>query len=249
MISRYELLIKLNELLKPEQIKDYCPNGLQIEGNTNITRIATAVSATGSVIEQAIAQQAQALLVHHGFFWKGEPLTITGVKRQRIASLLKHNINLYAYHLPLDVHPTLGNNAQLAQKLGWQLAGTFGDNNLIAYVDFEQPITLNQLQMHLFKVLERDPFLIGSVVDSIRRVAFCTGAAQDFLEIAAEQGAQVYISGEISERTVALARELGIVYVCAGHYATEQFGVQAVGRWLRENHQLDVFFIDDDNPV
>jgi dinuclear metal center YbgI/SA1388 family protein len=249
MIQRQVLLESLDALLNPSNFTDYCPNGLQIEGNPYITRIATAVSSTQFVIDRAIAHGAQALLVHHGLFWKNDLQVIVGNKKQRIARILKSNLNLIAYHLPLDVHPEIGNNVQLAAKMHWPISGTFGPQQLISYSHLPTPITLDILTTQLNQVLNRPPFCVGETENPIQTIAFCTGAAQDFIEEAANRNAQVFISGEISERTVSLAQELGLIYVCAGHYATEQFGIQALGDWLKKNYSLDVFFISEANPV
>jgi dinuclear metal center YbgI/SA1388 family protein len=249
MINTKELIEILNQQLKPERFSDYCPNGLQIEGTPYITRIATAVSTNEYTIHQAISQQADVLLVHHGLFWKGENPTLTGIRKQRIAALLKADINLIAYHLPLDAHPELGNNVQLAKKLGWPLTGFSEKNQLLAYTDFDQPIDASDLFHQLQTHLGRAPQFFGKIQPEIRRVVLCTGAAQDYLEQAHDMDAQVYISGEISERTVAQAQEMGMLYIAAGHYATEQFGVQALGKWLDQHHKTTSFFIPENNPV
>lgn len=253
-ILREDLLNHLDELLRPADIRDYSPNGLQVEGKSRISRIICAVTASQNVVDEAVARGADALLVHHGYFWKGEDPRVVGMKRRRLAALLKADINLIAYHLPLDVHPVHGNNAQLGQLLGWPADGYGGeyggkDAALIAWHDLASPIDSQTVAGRLRTRLEREPLLVGDLDRPVRRIAWCTGGAQDFLQQAIDLGADCFISGEISERTTHLARESGVIYVSAGHHATERGGVQSLGRHLADTFGLDVEFVDDPNPV
>ena len=247
-----KLANKLDQFLEIHQFKDYCPNGLQIEGRETVKKIITGVTANQALIDAAIALNADAILVHHGFFWKGEKQEIVGMKYNRIKALIENGINLYAYHLPLDVHPELGNNAQLAKLLDitdrrplepW-------DKRSVGRVGkFEEAISPDELSARLTSVLEREPLHIDGGKKEIKSVAWCTGGGQDFISIAAEQGIDAFISGEISERITHIAREMGIHYFAAGHHATERYGVKALGEWLNDELEFDVTFIDIDNPV
>jgi len=247
-----KLANKLDQLLEIHQFKDYCPNGLQIEGREEVKKIVTGVTANQALIDAAIAQDADAILVHHGFFWKGEKQEIVGMKYNRIKALIENGINLYAYHLPLDVHPELGNNAQLAKLLDitdrrplepW-------DKRSVGRVGkFEEAISADELSTRLSNVLSRDPLHIDGGKKEIKTVAWCTGGGQDYITIAAEQGIDAFISGEISERITHIAREMGIHYFAAGHHATERYGVKVLGEYLNDELGFDVTFIDIDNPV
>lgn len=256
-ISRNDLEQWLNTTLKPENFRDYCPNGLQVQGKSKISNIVTGVTASQALIEVAIAQQADAILVHHGWFWKNEDACIKGIKHQRLSSLLANDINLFAYHLPLDAHPEWGNNAQLAKILDWTPEinpdGTpknCGPDNLIwlgnpAWED----CTLGELSTDISQRLDRKPLVIGDLDKKIKRIAWCTGAAQSMFEYAISAGADCYISGEISEPTVHLARESGIAYISAGHHATERYGVQALGAAIEAQFGISCTFVDINNPV
>lgn len=247
-----ELLNHLDELLRPALVKDYSPNGLQVEGKPQIQRMICAVTASQNVVDEALARGADALLVHHGYFWKGEDARIVGIKKKRLAALLRADINLIAYHLPLDLHPELGNNAVLGAQLGWPVDGFGGDYDgkpIIAWHDLAQPIDSAALAERLHQRLDREPLLVGALDRPIRRIAWCTGGAQDFLEQAIALGADAFISGEISERTTHLARETGVIYASAGHHATERGGVQALGRHLAEHFGIEVEYVEDPNPV
>lgn len=251
-ISATKLEGALNQLLSAHKIKDYCPNGLQIEGKPKIEKIITGVTACQELIDIAIAKKADAILVHHGYFWKGEPEPLKGMKRARIAALLQHDINLFAYHLPLDVHPELGNNAQLAKLLGLTLRRGLEpwDPMSVAQVGkFDEPISPEELSQRLQLALQREPLWIDGNKQSIRSVAICTGGGQSYIDLAASQGVDAFISGEISERTVYTAREMNIHYYSAGHHATERYGVQALGEWLAQQYELDVEYVEIDNPV
>ncbi|HIF9312513.1 TPA: Nif3-like dinuclear metal center hexameric protein [Photobacterium damselae] len=243
----------LNDFLSPQLINDYCPNGLQVEGKSEIKKIVTGVTACQELIDLAIAENADALLVHHGFFWKGEPAPLRGMKYHRIKALIENGINLYAYHLPLDVHPQVGNNVKLAQLLGIDIIGGLEQGNphsIALYGELEQPLEASEFAARIAMTLQREPLYIsGNQSQLIKTVGWCTGGGQDYIELAASQGIDAFISGEVSERTTHTAREMGIDYFAAGHHATERYGVKALGEWLAQEHGFDVQFIDVNNPV
>ena len=243
----------LNALLKPELIKDYCPNGLQIEGVAKVNKIVTGVTATQALIEQAVLKNADAIIVHHGYFWKNESYVIRGMKYQRIKALIENNINLFAYHLPLDIHAELGNNAQLAKLLDIDVKGPLEVGNSLSVAihgEFAQAITGAELSTRLTDKLNRQCLHIAPESNkSIRRIAWCTGGGQDYIELAAEQGFDAFISGEASEKTTHIAKEMDIHFFAAGHHATERYGVKALGEHLTKTYSIDVEFIDIDNPV
>jgi len=252
MIERDKLGIYLHDCLACDDFSDYAPNGLQVEGKPSITCVCTAVTASEAVIKQAIDLKADALLTHHGYFWRGEDPTITGIKRRRIGELLKYNINLFAYHLPLDCHPTVGNNACLARVLGVdniQMHTAGKTKNLLWSGTLPTAVTVSSLSELLNKKLKREPLHVSGTEKKIRRIAWCSGAAQDFIEEASQLGVDAYLSGEISERTYYQAQELGIHYFSCGHHATERFGIQALGLDISERFDLEHHFIDSDNPV
>lgn len=252
MLQRDTLLNELNNLLQPQFFKDYAPNGLQVQGRDAIQTLVSGVTASRALIERAIALNADAIFVHHGYFWKSEDPTITGMKFQRVKALIDHGINLFAYHLPLDAHPELGNNAQLAKVLGFRIEGGLqpGEPRPIGNVgSLAQSLALEQLGAQVAEKLGRPPLLVRGGDHPIRRIAWCTGGAQGYIEQAAALGADAYLSGEISEQTVHIARECGIHYIAAGHHATERFGASAVGQHLAERFGLAHHFIDIDNPA
>jgi dinuclear metal center YbgI/SA1388 family protein len=247
-----ELLAYCDRELQASTFSDYCPNGLQVEGRAAVGRLACAVTANQSVLDAAVARGADALLVHHGYFWRGEPAPLTGMKRRRIATLLAADLSLIAYHLPLDAHPRLGNNAKLGRLLQIEAVQALDPADAQAVGNlgcWPEPLRLGDLLARIEAVTGRRPLLIGDPERSARRVAWCTGAAQGYIDRAAAAGAEVFISGEISEPTVHAAREQGIAYIAAGHHATERYGVQALARELAERFELDWEFIDCDNPV
>lgn len=252
-MQRNDFETYLNQLLKPEQIKDYAPNGLQIQGCDQITRIVTGVTASQALIDLAIKEKADALLVHHGYFWKNESYVIRGMKHQRIKALLENNINLFAYHLPLDIHPILGNNAQLAKLLGLEVTGPLElENPLSIAIQGQLPKTMSgsDLALLINKKLNRECLHIAPPQNrKIKTIAWCTGGGQDYIELAAEQGIDAFISGEISEKTTHIAREMDIHFFAAGHHATERYGVKALGEHIAKEHGIEVVFIDIDNPV
>ncbi|WP_281544158.1 Nif3-like dinuclear metal center hexameric protein [Grimontia sp. SpTr1] len=252
-MNNYQLESLLNDFLKPFAIKDYCPNGMQVEGKAEVKKIVTGVTASQALIDAAIEQGADALLVHHGYFWRGESEPLKGMKFKRIKALIDNGINLYAYHLPLDVHPEVGNNAQLAKLLGIQQRGGLEDgnpNSVAVWGELPSAMSAKEFSELLAMKLNREPLHIESgVAKSIKTVGWCTGGGQDFIDLAASKGMDAFVSGEISERTTYSARELGIHYFSAGHHATERYGVKALGEWLASEHGFDVSFIDIDNPV
>ncbi len=244
-----ELLDYNASLLQTAQFKDYCPNGMQVEGKSEVRRIATAVTASQQVIDEAIAWGADAILVHHGYFWRGEEASIVGIKKRRIAKLLQHDVSLIAYHLPLDAHAVLGNNAQLADLLNLRETGRFGDQNIACHGLLDTELTLDALAKRISSALRRPPQSIGEADKLIRRVAWCSGGAQGYFEAAIANGVDAYITGEISEQNYHLSNESGVAFIAAGHHATERLGIQALGLHLAEKYQLQHRFFDQDNPV
>lgn len=252
MTTLCELVDYANTLLEIDRFQDYCPNGLQVEGRPEVGLVVSGVTASQALIEAAVTAGADVVLVHHGYFWKGEDPCITGMKRRRLQRLLETQTSLLAYHLPLDAHPLLGNNAQLGRRLGIETRGTFGGADgagLAHYAYLEADISAAALTERLRHSLDRAPLHIPGASEAIRSVGWCTGAAQSFIEAAARRGLDAFISGEISEQTVHVARECGIHYFAAGHHATERFGVQALGDHLAGRFPLEHRFIDIANPV
>ncbi|MCL4800768.1 MAG: Nif3-like dinuclear metal center hexameric protein, partial [Burkholderiales bacterium] len=231
-MHRDELARYLDRTLDAASVADYCPNGLQVEGRDEIRTIVTGVTASVALIEAALAAGADALLVHHGYFWRGEDPRLVGTRRRRIGLLLANDVSLFAYHLPLDRHAEFGNNAQLAARLDIAAEGRAGEQELVAYGALRRPDTLERFGAHVAARLGRAPLVIGDPARRIERVAWCTGAAQGYFEAAVALGVDAYLTGEISEQQVHLARESGVAFVAAGHHATERFGVQALGEHL-----------------
>lgn len=244
-----ELVSYLEGYLEVQRFADYCPNGLQVEGTRSIFRIVTGVTASAALIRAARDAGAQAILVHHGYFWRGEDPRLVGTRRQRVAMLLESGINLLAYHLPLDAHPEVGNNARFGALLGWRAERNFGAQDLGCLHELARPIRAAALGERIARALGREPLILGDPALGVRRVAWCTGAAQDMLEDAIAAGADAFVSGEASERTTHLAREAGVAYFAAGHHATERLGVQALGAHLARRFGVDHVFVDDPNPV
>lgn len=243
-----------NRLLSVHEFDDYCPNGMQVqsvEGSHRVSKIVTGVTASQALVDRAVELKADALLVHHGYFWRGEPQQITGIKARRIRALMQNHISLLAYHLPLDAHPKLGNNAQLAKLLGISIDSGLDDGAYsVGNVGvLSAPMSLRVLSERITERLEREPLIVGDAEQTISSVAWCTGAAQSYIEKAAERGVDCFISGEVSESTVHMARELGVAYIAAGHHATERYGVKALGEHLAEQFAVDVEFVDIDNPA
>ena len=239
--------------LKSHLFKDYAPNGLQVEGRPSVHKIVTGVTASQALIDRAIDEQVDAILVHHGYFWKNESAIITGIKRNRLKALLENDINLFAYHLPLDAHPVLGNNAQLGHLLGVDMLGILKPEDVTSLVfhgEYDQPQTPEQVIERLEQTLNHSVLYCGdNAPEVIRRIAWCSGGGQDFIEQAVQQGAQAFVTGEVSERTIHIAREMGIHFFACGHHATERYGIKALGEWLATNYDMQVTFIDIDNPA
>lgn len=252
VVPRITLSQALDGLLQPVQFKDYGPNGLQVEGRDEVRKLVSGVTASRALIEAAIEQGADAILVHHGLFWRGHDGRVTGWMKQRLALLLAHDINLFAYHLPLDAHPELGNNAQLALKLGVKVytdaRGRFGDQAL-GFMGERCSETAAALADHVAQCLGRAVTLVAEPDRPVRRVALCTGGAQGYFEAAIAAGADVFITGEISEPQAHYARESGVAYIACGHHASERYGAPAVGAHVAAQLGLDHLFIDIDNPA
>lgn len=251
MIQLKELLSYLNNILEIERFQDYCPNGLQVEGRADVKKIVSGVTASQALIDAAIKEKADVLLVHHGYFWKGEDARITGLKYQRVRRLIESGINLLAYHLPLDAHPLYGNNAQLAEILELDITGIFPavSNAVGMYGSLKTPMSVAAFSQIITQALQREPLHIGDANAEIHTIAWCSGAAQNYIEQAAELGVDAYLTGEVSEQTVHFAREYGIQFFAAGHHATERYGVKRLGEHLAEHFGLNHQFIDIDNPV
>jgi len=252
MVNLAELTAYTDELLAAAEFSDYCPNGLQVEGRSQIQRVVAGVTACQALLDAALAVDADLILVHHGYFWKGEEPRVIGMKRRRLKTLLAHDMNLLAYHLPLDAHPIYGNNVQLAARLGLTVDGSFGPERgaalgLLGHT--AETVNGARFAQHLAKRLQREPLYIAGAEPNWRRIAWCTGAAQSFIDAAIEQGVDAFLTGEASEQTVHSARENGIHFYAAGHHATERYGVQALGQHLAQRFALDYRFIDIPNPV
>jgi dinuclear metal center YbgI/SA1388 family protein len=240
----------LNQLLDIAHFHDYCPNGLQVEGRSEVYQLVSGVTASFAFLQAAVAAGADAVLVHHGYFWRGEDQRIVGMKHRRIALLMAHNISLLAYHLPLDAHPELGNNIQIARRLGFTEISRFGDQNIAMQGTLQSQLTkLKELRISIEGILSRAPLVIGEDEKSVRRVAWCTGGAQGYFDEAVELGVDAFITGEISEQNVHTARESGVAFISAGHHATERYGVQALGEHISQKFGISHRFIDIDNPV
>ncbi len=256
MTERGQLLQAFNTLLQPERFRDHGPNGLQVEGSGRVTKIVSGVTASRALIEAAIAVGADAIFVHHGLFWRGQDGCVTGWMKQRLALLLAANVNLFAYHLPLDAHPELGNNAQLGLKLGLTAAdgpeGRFGEQGLGFLGGRSDGGSFDgapALAKHLENILKRPVVLVGSAHTAIYKIAWCTGGAQSYFEAAIAAGAQAFITGEISEPQAHYARECGVAYLACGHHATERYGAPAVAAHVAKQFGLAHEFIDIDNPA
>lgn len=248
MTERAALELRLNQLLEPGRFKDYGPNGLQVEGRAEVRHLVCGVTASLALIDAAIAAGADAILVHHGLFWRGQDGRVTGWMKQRLARLIRHDINLFAYHLPLDAHPALGNNAQLGTRLGWTADARFGEQEL-GFSAAIAPTALDALAAQLRELTGRAPTVVPGDGRPLRRVAWCTGGAQGYFEAAIAAGADVFVTGEISEPQAHYARETGVAFIAAGHHATERYGVQGVGAQVAQDLGLAWQFIDVDNPA
>lgn len=252
MVLLEEIVSYTNELLDIQQYRDYCPNGLQVQGKNEVQTLISGVTASQAFLDAALKAGADALVVHHGYFWNGEDPRVTGIKKQRLASLLAANVSLLAYHLPLDAHPEYGNNVQFAKLLGISIDGNFGrapGDELGLYGSLPSALSGAEFAQKLKDCLGRAPLHISGGADQISTVAWCTGAAQSYIEQAVSVGVDAFVSGEISEQTVHIARESGIHYFAAGHHATERYGVQALGEHLAQHFGIQHQFVDIDNPV
>jgi len=249
VIERDTLLSHLHQMLEADRFKDYGPNGLQVEGKTRIHKVVTGVTASLALIEAAVAEGADALLVHHGLFWRGQDGRVTGWMRQRLATLLRHDINLIAYHLPLDAHASLGNNAQWGQRLGWVADARFGDQDLGFIGPAPAGLALDALTQQLRHVMGREVTSVAGDGRPLKRVAWCSGGAQGYFEQAIAAGADVFLTGEISEPQAHCARETGVAFIACGHHASERWGVQAVGEHLAQRMGVAHTFIDLPNPA
>ncbi|ABE42774.1 Nif3-like dinuclear metal center hexameric protein [Polaromonas sp. JS666] len=250
--TRQDLLQAFDTLLQPARFKDYGPNGLQVEGRAQIGKIVSGVTASRALIEAAIAEQADALFVHHGLFWRGQDGRVTGWMKQRLALLLAHDINLFAYHLPLDAHPELGNNAQLGARLGLQATARFGEQDLGfmgGRADGGSFASAYALAEHVKKVVNRPVVIEGRPHDAIKNIAWCSGGAQGYFEAAIAAGADAFITGEISEPQAHYAREMGVAFIACGHHASERYGAPAVAAQVAAQLGLAHQFIDIDNPA
>lgn len=252
MIARDRLVTYLDELLDAGRGRDFGPNGLQVEGRAEVKRIATGVSGCQELFERAAASGADTVLVHHGILWDGDPRTIAGFRRTRLATLLRHDLNLLAYHLPLDRHPQLGNNAVAARA--------FGLADVVPFADYEglpigcrgrfgSPIAAAQLVERCRAIFGQEPLAFLSGPEPVRTLGIVSGGAQREVHQAIAAGLDAYLTGEVSEWVMNVAREARIHYLAAGHYATERLGIRALGEHLRAELGLEVEFIDVPNPV
>jgi dinuclear metal center YbgI/SA1388 family protein len=247
-MNNIELENIINQKLAVASFQDYAPNGLQVEGARQVKRIVTGVTASQKLLDAAVAHQADTLIVHHGYFWKNEPAAVRGIKRKRLKTLLLNDINLYGYHLPLDAHPQLGNNAQLAQLFGIEVLGEVMP--LVPYGDLPAAVSPDSMRQTIEQQLGRQ--VLHSAEggpERIRRLAWCSGGGQGFIQQAADFGVDAFITGEVSEQTIHIAREMGLHFFAVGHHASERYGVKALGEWLAAEYGLEVSFIDIDNPA
>ncbi len=252
VVALDELMKYLDEELRSGEFEDYCPNGLQVEGRPRVSRLALGVSADLRLFEDAASWGADAVLVHHGLFWGNGPVTLTGVLGRRVAMLVRHEMSLIAYHLPLDAHPVVGNNACLADLLGLRTRRPFGKyrGNAIGVMGLlPEPVSLDEFVRRVEESLGPVRHVFRGGGDEVSKVAVCSGGAKDMVYEAAGCGADVYHTGEAGEPTPALCLELGVNFVAAGHYCTERAGVQALGGLLAERFGLEVRFFEYDNPL
>jgi dinuclear metal center YbgI/SA1388 family protein len=247
--QRADIEAHLATLLAVDRFKDYGPNGLQVEGRPVVRRLVSGVTASLALIDAAIAAGADAILVHHGLFWRGQDGRVVGWLKQRLARLLAHEVNLLAYHLPLDAHPELGNNAQLGLRLGLRADARFGEQDLGFIGTLAQCEAAPALAARLARTLGRAPQLLPGDGRPLQRLAWCTGGAQGYFEAAVAAGADAFITGELSEPQAHLARETGVAFLACGHHATERYGAPAVGEHLARQFGLEHQFIDIDNPA
>ncbi|WP_018986653.1 Nif3-like dinuclear metal center hexameric protein [Methylophilus methylotrophus] len=243
------LVAELANFLQVGKFQDYCPNGLQVEGRPQVRRIVSGVTASQALIEAAIEADADAVLVHHGYFWRGEAPEVTGLKRNRLKRLLTYDLSLLAYHLPLDAHAEVGNNVQLGKVLEWPIVRYLDDKNMLPVAEFPQPMALSQVGDHVSRKLGRSAQILGNPQKPVQTVAWCTGAAQSYIQQAVNAGVDLFVSGEVSEQTWHTVCETDTAYISAGHHATERYGVQALGHWLAEKYGIEHIYVEVDNPV
>lgn len=243
------LVAELANFLQVGKFQDYCPNGLQVEGRPQVRRIVSGVTASQALIEAAIEADADAVLVHHGYFWRGEAPEVTGLKRNRLKRLLTYDLSLLAYHLPLDAHAEVGNNVQLGKVLEWPIVRYLDDKNMLPVAEFPQPMALSQVGDHVSRKLGRSAQILGNPQKPVQTVAWCTGAAQSYIQQAVNAGVDLFVSGEVSEQTWHTVCETDTAYISAGHHATERYGVQALGHWLAEIYGIEHIYVEVDNPV
>ena len=250
-IALTTLVAEAQRYLNAARISDYCPNGLQIEGRPQVRRIVSGVTASQALVDAAVAAEADVLLVHHGYFWKGENPCITGMKQRRLKTLLSNDISLLAYHLPLDVHPEVGNNVQLAAQLEITVEGPLDpdDPRSVGLLgSLPEPMSPRDFARRVQEVLGREPLLVEGL-EMVRRIGWCTGGGQGYIDQAIAAGVDLYLTGEASEQTFHSARENGISFIAAGHHATERYGVQALGDYLARRFAIEHLFIDCPNPI
>ncbi len=252
-MDRLKLTHHLNQYLAVDNFRDHCPNGLQVEGKSSVKRVVLGVTACQALIDAAIAQNADGIIVHHGLFWKGDEQAVVGYHKNRLQALLENGINLWGYHLPLDCHPELGNNAELAKRLAFENIQSFsvdGVENLLWLSSGIKPISIEHLIQKIVSQLDQRPVYLGNQLSgSVTKIAWCTGAAQKYIVEAKKLGAELFISGEASEQTFHLARELDIHYLACGHHATERYGVQSLGQYIQQQFDIEVEYIDIPNPI
>jgi len=252
MVMLSELVSCANEVMEIEKFTDYCPNGLQVQGRDQINKLVVGVTASQELIDNAIEKEACAILVHHGYFWRGEPGPIVGIKKNRIKALLSADVSLITYHLPLDGHPIYGNNVQLANLFNLTIKSWFGPSKEAIGVigEFSEPVSSSALSVQIREKLLREPIHLSATKDkAIHRLAICSGGAQSFFECAIENNVDAFLTGEVSEQTFHISQETGVDFYAAGHHATERYGVQALGRFLADKYSIEYEFIDCDNPI
>ncbi|MFD3301251.1 Nif3-like dinuclear metal center hexameric protein [Aquipseudomonas alcaligenes] len=250
-IALSTLVEEADRFLNAARIADYCPNGLQVEGRPQVRRIVSGVTASQALLDAAVEAEADVVLVHHGYFWKGEDARVTGMKRRRLQTLLGHDISLLAYHLPLDLHPEVGNNVQLARQLEITVEGPLDPDNpkVVGLLgSLAEPMTARDFARRVQEVLGREPLLVEGA-GMVRRIGWCTGGGQGYIDDAIAAGVDLFLTGEASEQTFHSARENGVSFIAAGHHATERYGVQALGDYLARRFAIEHLFIDCPNPV
>jgi dinuclear metal center YbgI/SA1388 family protein len=248
-VSRAELTARCDALLESARFKDYCPNGLQVEGKREVRKIISGVTASAALIDAAIERGADAIFVHHGLFWRGHDGRLTGWLKERVAKLIRADMNLLAYHLPLDAHASLGNNAQLGERLGAKVSGRFGEQDLGFIGELAAPLSPGGLNELLSTQIARPRAQIFAGDRPIHKLAWCTGGAQGYFESAIAAGADAFVTGEISEPQAHLARECGVHYFACGHHATERYGAPAVAAFVAAEFGIAHEFVDIDNPA